>query len=55
MYLIGAIKVLKYRHKLNFLCLHAGKITVKDCLRLTEKGLIQIDKIKVPLFLKDMV
>ena len=54
-YLIGAIKVLKYRQKLNFISLHAGKITVKDCLRLSEKGLIQTDKMKVPLFLKDMV
>jgi hypothetical protein len=49
------LKVLKYRNKINFLNLHAGKITVKDCLRLSEKGLIATEKLKVPLFLKDMV
>jgi hypothetical protein len=52
--LIGALKVLKYRHKLNFYDLHAGKITVKDCIRLSEKGLILTDKIKIPGFLKDI-
>jgi hypothetical protein len=52
--LIGVLKVLKYRKKLNFLDLHAGKITVKDCIRLGEKGLINREKMMVPLFLKDM-
>jgi hypothetical protein len=53
-YLIGVLKVLKYRKKLNFIDLHAGKITVKDCIRLGEKGLINRDKIMVPYFLKNM-
>jgi hypothetical protein len=39
---------------LNFINLHAGKITVKDCIRLTEKGLISTERIKVPLFLADI-
>lgn len=54
MYLIGLLKVLKYRKKLNFIDLHSGKITVKDCIRLSEKGLINREKIMIPYFLKNM-
>ena len=54
MYLIGALKVLKYRNRLNFIHLHSGKITVKDCMRLSEKGLIVNEKIKIPLFLNEI-
>lgn len=52
-YLMGALKVLKYRDRVNFYSLHAGKLTVKDCIRLSEKGLVCTDKMKVPPFLKD--
>lgn len=51
---MGALKVLKYRQGLNFINLHSGKITVKDCIRLSEKGMINTDKIKIPLFLHDI-
>ena len=53
-YLSGAVKVLKYRKQLNFINLHAGKLTVKDCIKLTDKGIINIEKIKLANFLKDM-
>ena len=54
-YFMGAINVLRNRHKLNFKELHCGKITVEDCLRLSERGQIQLnEKSKLPLFMKDM-
>ncbi len=54
-YFSGAVEILKNRKKLNFINLHCGKITVEDCLKLTEKGQINNkDKVKVPLFLNDM-
>jgi hypothetical protein len=37
---MGAIGVLKNRHKLNFIELHCGKINLEDCLKLSEKGQI---------------
>lgn len=39
-YFMGAIHILKNRHKLNFIELHCGKINVEDCLRMSEKGVI---------------
>lgn len=53
-YLRGALKVLKYRKQLNFVDLHCGKLTVKDCLRLSEKKLISYTGIKLPYFLNDL-
>lgn len=54
-YFMGAINVLKNRHKINFTELHCGKINVDDCMRLSEKGQISIhDKLKMPTFMKDM-
>lgn len=46
--------MLKYRHKCDFVSLHAGKITVKDCIKLCEKNQINIEKIKIPYFLKNI-
>lgn len=37
-----------------FFLKHAGKITVKDCIRLTEKNLFNLDKLKMPYFINDM-
>jgi len=54
-YFMGAISVLKNRHKLNFTELHCGKINVEDCLKLSEKGQISThDKLKMPAFISDM-
>lgn len=53
-YLRGVIKVLKYRKQLNFYNLHAGKISVSDCIRLTEKNVIQTEKCKIPYFLQNI-
>jgi len=53
-YFLGAVEILRNRKKLNMYHLHAGKITVEDCLRLSEKKQISEDKIKLPLFLTDM-
>ncbi|EAS05765.2 hypothetical protein TTHERM_01042050 (macronuclear) [Tetrahymena thermophila SB210] len=53
-YLIGIRRVLKYRNKIDLVKLHSGKITVKDCIKLTEKNLINTEKIKIPYFLKDI-
>ena len=53
-YLRGAVKILRYRKLLNFTDFHCGKMTVKDCLRLTEKKLIVYDKIKKPYFLNSI-
>ena len=54
-YFMGAINVLRNRHKLNFRELHCGKINVEDCLRLSEKGQVQqSEKTKLPLFMKDL-
>jgi hypothetical protein len=53
-YLRGAIRILKYRKALNFIDFHCGKLTVKDCLRLSEKKLITDEKIKLPYFLKNL-
>lgn len=39
-YFMGAINVLKNRHRLNFNELHCGKINIEDCLKLSEKGQI---------------
>lgn len=54
MYLIGIRRVLKYRNKCDLIKLHAGKITVKDCMKLCDKNIINTDKIKIPYFLKDL-
>ena len=37
---MGALEILKNRQRLNMVHLHSGKITVEDCLRLSEKNLI---------------
>ncbi len=39
---------------MNFYNLHAGKITIKDCIRLSEYGLINSEKIKHPQFLSNL-
>lgn len=51
---MGAIEILKNRKKLNMLNLHCGKIDLEDCLKLTEKKMINTDKIKIPHFLNNM-
>ena len=53
-YLTGAIKVFKQINKLNFINLHSGKISVKDCIKLTEKGSINTNNILIPYFLRDI-
>lgn len=53
-YFIGAVDILRNRKKLNMYHLHAGKITVDDCLRLSEKKQIVEEKMKLPAFLEDM-
>ncbi|CAD8101119.1 unnamed protein product [Paramecium sonneborni] len=53
-YLTGAIKILKYRGKLNFIHLHIGKITIKDCFRLGENGQIFTKNIYLPPFLQEL-
>ncbi|KRX01415.1 hypothetical protein PPERSA_01318 [Pseudocohnilembus persalinus] len=53
-YLRGAVKILQNIDKINFTNLHAGKITVKDCIRLTEKNQFNLDKLKMPYFINDM-
>ncbi|CAD8186550.1 unnamed protein product [Paramecium octaurelia] len=53
-YLTGAIKILKYRGKLNFIHLHSGKITIKDCIRLGEIGQIYTKNIYIPPFLQEL-
>jgi hypothetical protein len=39
-YFLGSVEILKNRKKLNFTNLYCGKISVEDCLKLTEKGQI---------------
>lgn len=52
---MGAINVLKNRHRLNFTELHCGKINIDDCLKLSEKGQITChEKLKMPAFMSDM-
>ena len=54
-YFIGAINVLRNRHKINFHELHCGKISVDDYFKLSEKWqIVYNEKIKLPLFLQDM-
>lgn len=54
-YFLGAVEILKNRKKLNFANLHCGKISVEDCLKLTEKGHVNSkEKVKTPLFINDM-
>lgn len=54
-YFMGAINVLRNRHKINFVELHCGKISVEDYFKLSEKGQISWnEKIKLPLFMQDM-
>jgi len=48
---MGAVEILKNRKKLNMYHLHSGKITVEDCLRLSEKKQINEEKLKYPYFL----
>ena len=43
--------MLKNRHKINFIGLHSGKITVKDSIRLADKINFNI---KLPKFLDNM-
>lgn len=53
-YFLGAVEILRNRKRLNMYHLHAGKITVEDCLRLGEKKQINEEKIKLPSFLYDI-
>lgn len=34
--------------------MHCGKMTVKDCIKMGEKKLINYEKIKLPYFLTDL-
>jgi hypothetical protein len=34
--------------------MHCGKMTVKDCIKMGEKKMLNYEKIKLPYFLKDM-
>lgn len=53
-YFMGAIKILRNRHKINFHELHCGKISVDDYFKLKEKGQLTLgEKMKYPLFLQD--
>ena len=47
-YLRGAIKILRERKQLNMIDMHCGKMTVKDCIKMGEKKLINYEKIKLP-------
>lgn len=51
---MGALEILKNRKRLNLVHLHSGKITVEDCLRLSEKHLINEEKIKLPYFMRNL-
>ena len=54
-YFMGAINVLKNRHKINFNEFHCGKFSVDDYFKLKEKGQIGVsEKTKLPHFLSDM-
>lgn len=53
-YLRGAVRILKYRKEINFIDLHCGKMTVKDCLKLSEKKQINYTGLKMPYFLKNL-
>ena len=52
-YLRGAISVLKYRKSADMVLMHCGKLTIKDCIRLRDRGIFNTDKCKFPYFLKD--
>ena len=53
-YFLGAVEILRNRKRLNLVHLHSGKISVEDCLRLSEKNLINDEKLKLPHFMKNM-
>ena len=42
-YFMGAINILRNRHKINFHELHCGKISVEDYFKLKEKGQIVLN------------
>jgi hypothetical protein len=49
------VKILKNRVTIDFLSLHAGKITIKDAAMLKTKQLINYEGLKYPTFLKDPI
>ena len=51
-YLIGVLRILKYRNQVDFLKLHAGYLSVKDCIRL--ESIIEIKDMMKPPFLEDI-
>jgi hypothetical protein len=53
-YFIGAVEILQNRKKLNMYHMHSGKISVEDCMKLSEKKHINDEKLKIPTFLKDL-
>jgi len=53
-YLRGAIEILKYRKKIDFILLYSGKINVKDLFKLQKLGLIKADALKLPQFMEDL-
>jgi len=53
-YFMGAIKVLRNRHKINFHEFHCGKFSIDDYFKLRDKNQINIgERTKYPHFLQD--
>lgn len=52
MYLAGAMEILERRHRINFLALYAGKLSVADAHRVKATGLARTDNLKLPVFLR---
>lgn len=52
-YLIGAIKILKKRKKIDFRELYSGKIAIEDLNRLKEMSLIDKDSLYLPKFISE--
>ncbi len=51
-YLRGAVRILKNRKEINFIDMHCGKLTVKDCMKLNKQ--FNYTGIKLPYFLNDL-
>ncbi len=49
----GAVEILINRHNIDFVALYAGKVCLRDYVKLEEKGQINKDKITLPYFLQD--
>lgn len=53
MYFLGAVNILKSRKILNFKAFMSGKLSLADTIRLDTKKTIEIDRVKMPKYLKD--